>query len=93
MPLEAHRTSRFKRSYQKLPRHVQNDFGRKIKIFLEQPFNPLLGTHKLHGRLDLYHAFCLKDGFRVLFEFQNNNVALLVNVGSHDDYQRWARAL
>lgn len=92
MPWEVHRASRFKRSYKKLPPHIQDSFDKRIKIFSQDPFHPLLGTHKLHGRLDLYHGFYLKDGFRVLFEFQDNNVALLVNAGDHDDYERWARS-
>lgn len=93
MPWEVHRTNRFKRSYKKLPPHIQDSFDKKIKIFSQDPFFPLLETHKLHGNLDSYYTFYLKDGFRVLFEFQNNSVALLVNIGNHNDYERWARSV
>lgn len=93
MPWEVHRTNRFKQSYKKSPPHIQDSFDKKIKIFSQDPFYPGLGTHKLHGKLDSYRAFYLIDGWRVLFEFQNSNIVLLINVGDHDDYERWARSL
>ncbi len=93
MPLEVHRTNQFKRSYKKLPPHIQDSFNKRIKIFQQHPFSSLLATHKLHGNLDSYHAFYLKDGFRVLFEFENDNSVLLINVGDHNDYERWGRSV
>ncbi|OIO50032.1 MAG: hypothetical protein AUJ34_00035 [Parcubacteria group bacterium CG1_02_41_12] len=91
MLLEVHRTSRFKKSYKKLPPPIQENFAKRIEIFQKDPYYPSLETHKLHSALGLYYAFYLKDGFRVLFEFQNNNTVLLINVGSHDDYEKWER--
>jgi len=84
-------SSRFKRSFKKLPRHLQDDFESKIKIFIQDPFNPLLRTHKLSGNLDEHYSFYLRDGFRVLFIFESKDVAILVNLGSHDDYKKWGR--
>jgi len=91
--LEIHPSSRFEKSFKKLTIEIKQSFAKRIEIFQEHPYYPSLGTHKLHGALGLYHAFYLKDGFRVLFEFQNNNTVLLVNVGSHDDYKKWQRTL
>lgn len=85
------RSSRFKRSFKKLPACIQNDFERRIKIFFTNPFHPSLRTHKLRGNLADYYGFYLRDGFRVLFDFEEPNIALLVNIGNHDDYQKWSR--
>jgi len=89
--LNVHVSARFKRSYQKLPRHIQGDFDEKIALFQREPFHPTLGTHKLSGNLGDYYSFYLRDGFRVLFDFVESRVVLLVNVGSHDDYKKWER--
>ncbi|OGH73722.1 MAG: hypothetical protein A3C90_02965 [Candidatus Magasanikbacteria bacterium RIFCSPHIGHO2_02_FULL_51_14] len=85
------RSSRFKRSYRKLNFSIRNDFDEKIEIFFKNPFDPSLKTHKLHGNLSVYFAFCLRDGYRALFEFEDDNHVLLVNTGSHGDYARWSR--
>ena len=89
--LAVHVSSRFRRSYRKQPRHIQEDFDQKIILMQSEPFHPALGTHKLSGDLADYYSFYLRDGFRVLFDFVEPNVILLVNVGSHDDYRKWGR--
>lgn len=85
------RSTRFKRSYKKLPDKVRNDFDKKILVFFEDPFERSLKTHKLSGKLDTYYSFCLKGGFRVLFEFDEDKSVLLVNIGDHDEYKKWER--
>ena len=84
------RSSRFKRSFKKLPLKIKKDFDQRIKIFFNDPFTFSLHTHKLKGNLADYYAFYLKDGYRVLFDFEGDTV-ILVNVGSHDDYSKWSR--
>lgn len=87
-----HPSSRFKRSFKKMPRSIKESFDNKIKLFIKHPFHPKLETHKLHGKLAPYYAFYLRDGYRVLFDFLNDNNVLLINVGSHNDYKKWARS-
>jgi len=36
-----------KNNFEKLPKSVKRKFFKKIKIFIENPFNPLLNTEKL----------------------------------------------
>ncbi len=87
--LTIHPSTRFKRSYKKVPIKIKKDFAQKIKIFQKEPFQPDLHTHKLKGKLDDYYSFYLKDGYRVLLDFVGDNVVVLVNIGSHDDYRKW----
>ena len=84
-------SSRFKRSYKKQPSHIQDDFDEKIRIFISNPFHPSLHTHKVSGNLADYYAFYLRDGYRVLFDFGEDGVVLLINIGSHNDYKKWSR--
>lgn len=86
-----HPSTRFKRSFKKIPSHIKKDFGKKIEIFQKHPFHSSLKTHKLNGSLEDYYAFYLQDGFRVMFDFAESNIALLINIGSHDQYKKWER--
>ena len=80
---------RFERSYKKMPHHIQSDFDQKINLFVENPYHPSLRTHKLKGKLQECLAFCLKDGYRVLFEFSEPDTVDLLEIGSHDIYKRF----
>lgn len=83
------RSPRFKRSYQKLPVHIQESFITRIRLFAESPFHPQLKTHKLKGNLQECWAFELRDGFRVYFEFVTGSEINLLYTGPHDRYGRW----
>lgn len=87
--LTIHPSSRFKRSYKKLPRSIKEDFAQRIILFQQDPFDPHLKTHKLKGDLFPAHAFCLRDGYRVLFTFETETIVVLINIGKHDDYAKW----
>ena len=86
-----HPSTRFKRSFKKIPFHIKKDFDKKIEIFQKDPFYSSLYTHKLNGNLGDYYAFYLQDSFRVMFDFVEPNIVLLVNIGSHDQYKKWER--
>lgn len=82
---------RFKRSYKKLPAKIQDDFNEKIILFAKDPRDAKLGSHKLKGKLQSCLSFCLKDGYRVLFEFRAKDEVDLLDVGPHDKYKQWGK--
>ena len=78
----------FKRSYKKRVRNnsiLKKKFWEKMSAFLENPFFPLLRTHKLSGKLAGQWAFSVDDDCRIVFEFIGENRVLLIDVGSHDE--------
>lgn len=91
MKIKINISPRFKRAYKKLPPRVQNDFDKKIELFIKNPSDPILKTHKLKGKLQLCLAFRLYDGYRVLFEFSGNDTVDLLAVGPHDHYDKWKK--
>ena len=75
---------RFLRSFEKLPRDIQEDFRFKESLFRQDPFAPRLKTHKLKGRGEW--SFLITYHIRVIFIFQKD-LALLVNIGDHSIYR------
>lgn len=67
--LTIHPSSRFIRSFKRMPHNIKVDFSKKIDIFKKHPFHPSLHTHKLSGNLTDCHNFYIQGGFSVLFEF------------------------
>ncbi len=40
-------SKKFLKSYQKLPKNIKEIYKSKEKVLKENPFDPLLGTHKI----------------------------------------------
>lgn len=78
----------FKRSYRKRIHkhgHLERQFREKMALFLEDPFDSQLRTHKLSGKLKGTWAFSINDDYRVLFEFIEKDKVLLIDFGTLDD--------
>lgn len=78
----------FKRSYRKrISRapHLKKQFWEKMELFLDDPFSPMLRTHKLSGNLKGTWAFSINDDYRIIFEFLTRNKILLIDFGTHDE--------
>ena len=76
----------FNRSFQRLPKDIQQKTKERVKIFKENPFHPSLDTHKLHGKLKEQWSFCIKGQYRIIFVFDKND-AVFLDIGPHDIYK------
>ena len=85
--------SSFKRAYKKSikgRRDLRDKLVELLEIFQNDPFHPILKTHKLSGKLEGLWAFVVEYDCRVIFKFVENpdtkeKEALLVDIGRHDE--------
>jgi len=70
-----------------LPISVKNKAKEKDRIFRENPFNPILNTHKLKGKFKNYRSYSVDKSYRVLFRFENKNKAIYFDIGTHKIYR------
>ena len=78
----------FKRIYQKKVRNnseLKKRFWTTMRLFLKNPLDRRLRTHKLTGKLEGLWAFSVAYDCRVIFKFLSKDEALLVDIGSHDE--------
>ena len=80
-------SSRFRKSFKKLPKRVKDSAGYKEKIFRANPFDKRLDTHKLHGKYKEYWAFTIVDQYRLLFVFAKANTLDFIDIGTHKIYK------
>jgi mRNA-degrading endonuclease RelE of RelBE toxin-antitoxin system len=73
----------FKNNFEKLPKSVKKKFFKKIKIFIENPFNPLLNTEKLGPPFKEIWSFRIDRSYRVILKFISSKEILLVTCGHH----------
>lgn len=79
-------STKFAKQYKRLPRKVKLLAEKKEKIFRKDPFDPLLKTHKLTGKLKDYHAFSIDYQYRIIFEFAKKDTIWFHSVGTHEIY-------
>jgi len=78
---------KFERDYKKLPGKIKDLIEENEKIFLKNPFDKKLKTHKLSGKLKGFWAFSVDYEYRIIFEFVDKNTACLHFVGTHRIYK------
>jgi mRNA-degrading endonuclease YafQ of YafQ-DinJ toxin-antitoxin module len=80
-------SKKFLKSLKGLPIKIVNQAQEKEKIFKENPFNPILKTHKLTGKEKEAWAFWINYAYCIKFLFLSNNEVLFLNIGTHDIYK------
>lgn len=74
----------FKKKIEKNP-ELEKKFWNKIELFLKEPYHSNLKTHKLTGKLKELWSFRIDYDIRVIFYFNNDNNAVFISMGSHDE--------
>ena len=80
-------TSKFKKAYKKMPKMVKTKAEEREKIFLKNPFDARLDTHKLHGKYKEYWAFTIIGQYRIMFAFSSKEFIDFINIGTHEIYK------
>jgi mRNA-degrading endonuclease YafQ of YafQ-DinJ toxin-antitoxin module len=81
-------SSSFKRSFKKRIKgnaDLEARFWQRLERFTREPFDPSLKTHKLSGKLKDLWSFSIDYDERVLFYFTEDEKAVFVDIGSHDE--------
>ncbi len=81
-------SSSFKRAFKKRIANdpgLEKEFWRRTAVFISDPFDPRLRTHKLSGQLRGLWSFTVQHDVRVVFSFFDKRKALFEDVGSHDE--------
>ncbi|MEK7541947.1 MAG: type II toxin-antitoxin system mRNA interferase toxin, RelE/StbE family [Patescibacteria group bacterium] len=79
-------TSRYTRSFKKLPRGIQKKTREREAMFTANAFDPRIKTHKLHGMFQDYWAYSVDNKYRVIFRFISGSEALFFDIGLHPIY-------
>jgi len=80
-------TSRFDRSFEKLPSNIKKAFKAKIEIIKLDLFHPTLKTHRLKGNKKDYYAFSITYSYRVVFALESEKEVTLIDIGDHSIYK------
>lgn len=86
--MEIRTTPHFDRSYKKLSLAIRKKAKAREELFRNNPFDPRLGTHKLHGERKDEWAYAIDRSYRIVFVFLEADVVLYFDIGTHDELYR-----
>jgi addiction module RelE/StbE family toxin len=79
----------FKRAFRKRVKstEIESEFWNRLELFINDPFDSKLKTHKLSGKLKDLWSFSIEYDLRVVFFFTKDKPkkAVLVDLGTHDE--------
>ena len=66
---------------------IESEFWEKLELFINDPFDTKLKTHKLSGKQKDKWSFSIDYNLRVVFFFTKDKPkkAVLVDIGTHDE--------
>ena len=87
--MEVSFNSSFKKSFKKRLKgsEAESLFWQSLEIFINDPFEQQLKTHKLSGKLKGLWSFSVGYNTRIIFYFTKDkpSKAVFVDVGNHDE--------
>ncbi len=75
-------TKKFKKEYQALPKEIQNNFDKKLSLFLENMLHPSIRTKRIQGVKNRWEG-PITMKYRFTFELHGNK-AIFRTIGTHD---------
>lgn len=80
-------TPSFIRSFKKLPPQLQDEVEATIQKLSDSKNHQALRVHKLSGKLKNFYSCSVNYHDRLVFEFDNPQLIVLLIVGNHDVYK------
>lgn len=80
MEVRFHR--RFSKAIHKQPKKVQQAFKKRLRLYVSDPYSPILQDHALTGKLTGTRSFSVTGDVRVHYENISNGIVIL-DIGTH----------
>lgn len=79
-------SSAFKKSVRRYSSY-KKQITRRIELFIQNPHDKRLKTHKLTGKLVGFWSFSVTHSLRIMFEFINDSEVGFIDIGTHEIYK------
>jgi addiction module RelE/StbE family toxin len=76
---------RFVKRQKKMQRNQQDALGERLLLFVENPFNPILENHKLHGEKEGCRSINITGNVRAVYEEIDDSSVLFLDIGTHHE--------
>lgn len=74
---------KFEKQYRKLNESQKTKFKKRIAIFLNDPFDPILNNHSLRGKYKGYRSISITGNLRAIYKATKQDVAIFITINTH----------
>ncbi|OGE86514.1 MAG: hypothetical protein A3J48_00120 [Candidatus Doudnabacteria bacterium RIFCSPHIGHO2_02_FULL_46_11] len=74
----------FKKQFNKLPPKVQKQFFKRLKVFIEDKFDPVLNNHSVSTAYPKWRSINITGDYRALFEEKDDLIIFMI-IGTHSE--------
>lgn len=74
----------FDKQLKRLKTNVRSKFKERIKLFLQDEFNPILNNHPLKGGYQGYRSINVTGDIRAIYKRETNSV-MFITIDSHSN--------
>lgn len=85
MPITIVTSKNFDKKFRRLAKKLQLQAKSRIAIFLENPLNPILNNHLLHGDKKLIRSINISGDLRILYKEVGINTIHLIDIDTHSN--------
>lgn len=75
----------FEKQFKKLRAGEQERWNERLVVFLEDPRNPLLQNHALHGKYQGCRSINIGGDLRAIYSEVEPGLALFIDIGTHSE--------
>lgn len=77
-------SKKFEKRFNSLSVKIQDQFFKRIDLFLKNPNHPCLKSHPLKGNLIGCRAFSVTGNYRVTYRILSKTEIKLIDIGTHN---------
>lgn len=75
---------KFIKAYAKCPIEIKKAFNKRLKIFKNNAYSPILNNHKLTGKYSSLKSINITGDYRAIFkEIEKENLVIFMLIGTH----------
>ncbi len=75
----------FKKKTDRLPKKIRHALADRLRLFVQEPFNPLLNNHTLAGDRQHQRSINITGDWRLIFEIYDKNTVRLIDIDTHSN--------
>ncbi len=75
----------FNKSYQKCSVKTQKQFKKRLKLFFESPYHPLLENHSLRGEWQNFRSINVTGDYRALYYYLDDDMVEFFVIDTHSN--------
>jgi YafQ family addiction module toxin component len=75
----------FNKQYKRLKQEQKKKVQERLTLFLENPFDPILGNHPLKGKYKGYRSINITGDLRAIYKFIDEQECIFVAVDIHSN--------